>query len=77
MSILTNRVKLLFLQWLEQCKQDSVVSSDTPEVVWNAAKAVKRGQWILFRLIELFLDNSEHPKKDLVNLKQSHKQMPY
>lgn len=60
-------------QWLEQYRQDNAASPVTPAVVWDAAKAVIRGQLISYTSAKqkTVTKQTEQLKKALINLEQS------
>ena len=65
-------------KWLEQYRQDNQSSPVTPAVMWDAAKAVIRGQLISYTSAKKksIINQTEQLKKELINLEQCHKQSP-
>lgn len=65
-------------QWLEQYRQENEASPVTPAVIWDAAKAVLRGQLISYASARKKKINkqTEQLKTELSCLEQLHKQSP-
>jgi len=65
-------------KWLEQYRQDNASSPVTPAVMWDAAKAVIRGQLISYTSAKRksIIKQTEQLKKELFNLEQCHKRSP-
>lgn len=78
-SLLTDREACKNVRkWLEQYRQDNVSSPVTPAVMWDAAKAVIRGQLISYASAKKksITKQAEQFKKELIDLEQCHKQSP-
>ena len=65
-------------KWLDQYRQENAASPVTPAVMWDAAKAVIRGQLISYTAAKKksITEKTEQLKRELINLEQSHKQSP-
>lgn len=65
-------------KWLKQYRQENAASPVTPAGIWDAAKAVIRGQLISYTAAKkkYFTKKTEQLKRELINLEQSHKHSP-